>query len=298
MFTTKDSYTWQLAIAEQFKKFDALRCNNLDDMMPLGQMHMKSFGPLKEELKVFRAMGVSTDKWNNDTNLLKIRNLFPKADKPGQIYYQNEWNHRDNWTYKEKIVGVFGCSATYGVGVDKNYCNYLQEYFPDMAIWNFGTQAYNLIHMAKKYAGVSNLVDFHTIIMMLPNLRLISLRDGLFKSLTMRSQLDPFGAEFMDMISYLHKSYHNDLLASDDLHVEAVVARFADYIVDTAKKNKTKLIIGAWDGAAHFVMKGSYPELTLDKRWQSDRAAFDGCHPSTESHAEIAKILFERMSLK
>lgn len=298
MFTTEEQYKWQLATDEQFKRWDAQNCNSLDDMIPLGQMHIRSFAPLKEELTVYKNMGISTDKWNNDTQLLKIKNLFPKADKPDQIYYQNEWNHRDNWTYKKKIVGVFGCSATYGVGVDKNFCNYLQEWLPEVSVWNFGTQAYNLIHMARKYAGISNIVDFDTIIMMLPNLRLVSLRDGLFKDLTIRSQLDPFGPEFMGMISYLDRQYYDDLLAADDLHIGAIIAKFADYIVDTAHKKGTKVIIGAWQGEAHYIMKQTYPELTLDKRWQSDRAAYDGVHPSTKSHEEIATVLFERMALK
>ena len=54
MFTTKDQYKWQLATDEQFKRWDAQNCNSLEDMIPLGQMHIKSFVPLKEELTVYK----------------------------------------------------------------------------------------------------------------------------------------------------------------------------------------------------------------------------------------------------
>lgn len=298
MFTQKEQHEWQLATFEQFKLFKS--CNNLDDLIPLGQLFIRSFLPLKEELKVLKSMGLSTDVWNNDTQLLKIKNLFPKADIPEQIYYLNEWNHRDSWVKKKKIVGVFGCSCTFGVGVDKNFCNYLEEDLgDDYAVWNFGTQAYNIIHMAKKYIGISNLIDFDTIIMMFPSLRLLTLRDGLFKELGLKSKLEPFSPEYSLMLEFLDTKYYDSLF--QDIHqgkepeVGAVLAKFADYIVDTAQKKKTKVIISGWDTAMWFTMKNTYPELTLD-RWEwEDRSGFDAMHPGPKSHRWITDAILAQM---
>lgn len=296
----KDEHNWQTAGLKQIQSFRAKQCTSLDDMIPLGKMHIDQFAAYKTEINVLKSMGMSSDIWDNDTQLLKVKNLFPKFDKRNQIYYMNEWNHRDNWIPNKKNVGVFGCSVTFGTGTDKTYAKFLEDQLPEeYSVWNFGTAAYNMVHMANKYAGISNIVDFDTIIMVFPHMRLMTLRDGLFRALSYHSKVEPETVEFLDMMACLGSKYYDslfqDIYQGDEPNLGHVLMKFADFIVDTAQKKGTKVIIGGWDDDLWFSMKQSYPELVIDQWYWEDRSA-DKVHPGQKSHKSYGDIIYKKMA--
>tara|TARA_Y100000361_G_scaffold121688_1_gene113684 strand:- start:2577 stop:3464 length:888 start_codon:yes stop_codon:yes gene_type:complete len=220
-------------------------------------------------------------------------------------YDINEYNHRDPWPLdsKPKKVGIFGSSDSFGAGCDKTYSRRLQELLPpEYGVHNTATAGANILVIFKKFEIMTNMMDFDTAIVSLPEAKLISLKDQQFMVLGALTKVMPHTPEWIQLMGNLglpeYQELHDEIKqGKEGIPLTVFLMKYVDAIAQIAIKKKIKLFFGGWDRALYFNVKEKYPEITLP-RWEwFDKAECDNAHPGIASHDKYAVNIFNAMKV-
>ena len=232
-----------------------------------------------------------------------IKNIYG-WERYDWAYEINQYNHRDEWPLdREKLIGVFGSSESFGAGCNITYARRLQEKLPpSYGVCNFATAGANILVMYKKFSVVTNMMDFDTVILTFPEAKLISLKDSGFRQLGALTQVIPHTPEWIQLMGDMglpeYQELHDEIRqGKEGIPLIMFLMKYVDYMIAMARRKGIKVIISGWDRALYFTIKEKYPEITCE-RWQwFDYAEYDKAHPGQSSHDLYADNLFKHMKL-
>ena len=173
------------------------------------------------------------------------------ADKDPWLYQINRYGYRgENWSFNRQSIGFFGCSFTFGVGVNKSVGDYVQEKLSVDCI-NMGQPGASAITILKTF---TNFIKFHPVdfaIITLPSFSRVyyPVYDSKLSSWNYGSLIPNWVAPDMNKI---HKAAYK--FFSEDTNA----AYLYDYIQaaeNAASISKTTILWSSWDHATSDFLK-------------------------------------------
>jgi hypothetical protein len=218
-------------------------------------------------------------------------------------YYINDYGYRGRWEllpYTKKI-GFFGCSCTFGAGVDEQhtFAKIIESYYntteKKVESFNFGMNGGGVHRMAKLFSEVNNMIEFDTIVVSLPSP---------YRFLTLDKNNNY--ADIVPNASFIHAE--KEKLVYSALSINELKSIFADYVRWIWAEAKAKNINVVW---------GSYSQDAIDSIsefiddvifWHFGPPEYyniipyidygrDNGHPGIKAHAKYAEEILKVMKI-
>jgi hypothetical protein len=215
--------------------------------------------------------------------------LSPKIWQPEFGYYINDIGFRGEYPSVDdkKILGFFGCSVTFGVGLseDETYARLIAQHFNKKYL-NLGITGVGCHRIALTFSAATRVWDIETAVVMLPRYTRL---------------------HYVDKGNHIHSillSHKIDLNELETVRL-AVVKHFSDqfllsqaidsiqWIIDIARLQNIKLILASWDIEMIQIVKEAFnlDAICLD----NIDTARDGQHPGKLSHKAFAEKVINNL---
>lgn len=214
-----------------------------------------------------------------------------KIVKPGDWQYKiNLYNFREPWNFnsKQKKIGFFGCSFTFGEGIEyENTFVKIASKELDMNPFNFGIGGSSIQRIARTFSAALKVIALDCIVVTLPHW-------------SRQMYVDSHG-KIINLIPYWpHSSFtdiNNQLLkVKEDYYIVQSIS-FISWIYDLAIERNIKLVLSSWDSELNKLCKNLYPNLTIDTfPIIDDKCARDKMHPGEKSHKAHAEQIVNKVN--
>lgn len=207
-------------------------------------------------------------------------------------YHVNDYGYRGEWKLnpENKKIGFFGCSFTFGVGVNdtSTFANVVQSKFKNSEAINLGQGGSSIHRIAKIVSASLKVIDFDAIVLTLPasdrfavmapdNVRLCEIVPG-------------FTPHFLkNKAVAVHK-----LLSQEDLNLILI-----DYIhwIKAETKHIKHVLWGSWSDTTYELLSNIIEPENLLGVWKYDRHEIgrDMMHPGIQPHKYWASRITESL---
>lgn len=238
------------------------------------------------------------DKFDESTETIPLSaiNAFEEENVTA-----NDWNYsinryyfRENWNFSDlrKRIGFFGCSFTFGEGIDyKDTFVSLSSSELNLNPFNFGIGGSSIERVARTFAAVTQVIDLDIAVVTLP---------AWYRQLHI--DVNDNGKIINIIPGYPHDGFKKldkiFEIVSDDYYINRAVTSI-NWIYDNAKANNIKILFSSWDHPCNELCHLMYPNNTI-KPFPNvdDKCARDKMHPgpkSQKAHADqIIKAINDR----
>jgi len=207
-------------------------------------------------------------------------------------YYINEIGFRNSWPEKMKdhIVGIYGCSNIFGVGVpDDLVCtSLLQEKFPEKTLLNFGVMGASVSHIARIFLISSQLFKIKTAFFSLPSIyRILMVNEaGYYNLHPGTNSLNKDGLEKRRKQYY--QSINEETLLMNYLDI-------VDHIILIGKEFGIRIYFSSYEEIVHKILIENYNDSYITKPMYNSRKATDNNHPCYLCHKDYATIIEKKL---
>jgi hypothetical protein len=252
------------------------------------------------------------NNYEEEISLKAIQNKTTKFKENDVEYYISSLGYRERKTIEEipNLIGVWGCSYTFGVGVpDKDIFPIILEDKIKSSIYNFGIPGAGIQKIAKSFIVNNNLFKFKTAFFVLPSLYR-------FEYISFNCYDTPKEApiETVSSFDFIPNWFpkHNKELSRkskmlyeiyDDASFMVEFVRNLELIKQNAEINGTKLYFTTWcDTTYNLLVKYEICDIEIVKFIENmeffigqtvNDFARDGLHPGIRSHQETANVLHD-----
>jgi len=214
----------------------------------------------------------------------------------GTQYNINKYGFRGSWEKtKNKVIGVFGDSCTFGVGVDEKdiYTSLLKKYFPNHDVLNFGMVGSSIDNIVKCYSVAERLIGFDKALFLLPDFSRFCWPQYEHEWQHTNMILGPG----LDMSNKDHANYIRNYWEELELHRTIVCL---NWLNDISNINDSIISVWSWSKETNQLIRKCLPQesvaLINPKEMEIDHAR-DHQHPGPKSHRQIADYWFEQIVL-
>tara|TARA_X000001036_G_C20639436_1_gene790559 strand:+ start:67 stop:1068 length:1002 start_codon:yes stop_codon:yes gene_type:complete len=270
------------------KQISPNRCRTLDDIRALAS-YPGTYGYMRHGRK--KVKGGFEVEWLQEGEQNHL-------EKENWKYFINDYGFRGKFNtrkLKKHSLGVFGCSMTFGEGVQEEdtWGMRLAKQF-NYNLYNFGIGGAGPIRTARTFASVSNVFKLKYAIVMLPQSSRIegydfTDKDEFGESIPTRirpiniiPQFPPSGFE------ELYTNYYK-VMSDQACIAQALLA--CDYISQTAKANGTNVVFCTWDTLTLWAMHNGQVSQLYNKLFKRIDLGRDDNHPGILSHKRFAESL-------
>lgn len=207
-------------------------------------------------------------------------------------YYINEYGFRDPWRLETntKKIGFFGCSVTFGVGVDSKctFSNLVEQAYGSTFVEsiNFGIGGSSIQRMAKLVSSAIKVINFDAIVLTLPTTDRFLVLDNenrfadmvpRFTRHTVENKYEAFYKNFTQA--------DRDMYATDYIH----------WMLAELKNLNIKVLWSSWDSPTYrHLQEIIKPEYLLPYMAFIDRGRDNG-HPGNLTVARYAENIVDRL---
>lgn len=212
-----------------------------------------------------------------------------RQTKEPWVYSINKYGFRGpDWTF-EKSPAFFGCSYTFGSGVDVPISEHVAKGLGINVIPNLGIPGGSVANIIKIFSIFTNIHPVSDAIIILPHLS--------------RKYLPSYDTE----IGWKHQNYLGGHIRGDKKYYKQVMnilndnfdisysADYIDWAIQIAKNKNIKLHWATWSDDTASFFKGQGISYFM---WNTIDSARDLSHPGIKSHKLTAKTVIDRLSNK
>jgi hypothetical protein len=202
------------------------------------------------------------------------------------LYYINDIGYREKYPSPDttNVIGFFGCSFTFGMGVPTEHTFYYQL-ANNCPYINFGDPSASINKIALMFNAAANIWNMSTAIITLPSWTRFNYTDKMNNFVPIVASDPPFSVEETEQVKQsLFKYFSNQFFYSE-------LKNALTLIVTTAKLHNIKLMLGSWDLETVELTK-----LVTGLEciyWKISDVGRDKSHPGPKSHFEYFKKLKE-----
>lgn len=261
---------------EEYEKYVAVSTSRVTSINDLTKFGINSDWPWTED-----------DEKNGFVYRPFINGEEEKIVKPGDWQYRiNKYNFREPWNLNSKKpkVGFFGCSFTFGEGIEykDTFVNKVSKHF-DIEPFNFGVGGSSVQRVARTFSAVTNVIDLDYAIFTLPHWH-------------RQLYLDDNGKLINLIPGWPHSRFleiSNQLTGLEEEYYIVQAVSFVTWICDLAQAKGIKIILSSWDYPLSDLCKVMYPNLVIDVFPNiDDKCARDKMHPGIKSqHAHAEQLI-------
>jgi len=266
------------------KSFDDLR--NYGPWQPLHQLRKRA-GETREN--------VSFDvPWVHETEIPYLK------EQPWK-YRFNEYGFRDEWKFKTKRanIGYFGCSMTFGEGVDTPdlWSTHITNAYKLTGL-NFGVGGAGPLRVARTFAAVQQTMKLKYAIIMLPQISRVELWQcnnyhGLkqhprLHTINLIPNFPPGPTDFTADSVSVYNDYFK--VMTDEQSIGQCV-QACNWITQTARAHKTQVLFCSWDPFSLWAMRNAGVSNLHNKIFKRLDVARDQMHPGPESNLKFSKSI-------
>lgn len=204
-------------------------------------------------------------------------------------YYKiNKYNFRGKFDFvsPEQKIGFFGCSFTFGEGVDDGWI------FKDIVenkfgcnCFNFGTLGASIEYIAYTFNAATRVINFD-------KAAIITLPD-IYRSMYLQSNSTNTSHR---NISHSTKTGYTKLddtvksiyMLPDDFFVQRAITNI-NWIVSTARQKGMRVFLTSWSNETYEILRRIFPKLSMDEMFPYIDRGIDDLHPGLQSHRRFAE---------
>lgn len=226
-------------------------------------------------------------------------------------YFVNEYGCRGDWTVKskngKKNVAFFGCSFTFGVGIDEEETfqsivkRHLEKSGP-VQIINLGFPGGSISKCAKLFKYLTNVYDIDIAIFLFPtHLRqehLVRTNKNLIDTVSLIPNFELIGKD-----KELWEDFYK-IMDEDNLAYQAI--KSIDLIDNIGKQKKIQTLYTSWDTKTFHIIDEIIPDINkklpyykflenMTTSGEKKGFARDGAHPGPLSHQTFAKEIIDHL---
>jgi len=250
--------------------------------------------------------------YEEEISLKAIQNKTTKFKENDVEYYISSLGYRERKTIEEipNLIGVWGCSYTFGVGVpDKDIFPIILEDKLKSSIYNFGIPGAGIQKISKSFIVNNNLFKFKTAFFVLPSLYRFEYIS--FNCYDTPKEVPIETVSSFDFIPNWFPKHNKELSRKskmlyeiyDDASFMVELVRNLELIKQNAEINGTKLYFTTWcDTTYNLLVKYEICDIEIVKFIENmeffigqtvNDFARDGLHPGIRSHQETANVLHD-----
>lgn len=222
-----------------------------------------------------------TEKTNSKENVKSdpINNSFK--------YYINEYGCRGDWKLSPSIkkFGFFGCSFTFGVGVDEQhtFVKIIEQHYDNIECLNFGQGGSSVQRISKLVSTSIRMFDFDTIVITLPSMYRFLVTDN--------------DNNYMDIVPNHSVSGKKEVAIYSCFTDLDFKSMYMDYIywMLAETRNIKRVVWGTYDSIVYSLLKEH--DIKDIVFWDSiiyDKGR-DRSHPGIGSHSHYATEIIKRL---
>jgi hypothetical protein len=240
----------------QTTKITTKTIHSLNSYINLKSKELNSIGKAYEVLDFYQKENTSRDKWN---------------------YKINQYGYRDSeWDFN-KTIAFFGCSFTFGIGVEHAYPFIIQQQLGKV-IPNLGVPAGSAVNILKVFSAFSRLHPMTAAVISLPHI-----------SRFYQPTLEKSGWRSENLLPGFHDSKADRLFFKSWINNGDIsyAVDYIDWAEDIAKQKEIEIFWTSWDiNTRNFLKEAKlknvfdWPQLVCDAR--------DNSHPGQSTHYQMA----------
>ena len=236
--------------------------------------------------------------YSTEKNLIGKKYTTPYFMLPDAKQKEDPWEYNINsygfrgpdWTF-QKSPALFGCSCTFGVGVETPVSELLANELGVDVIPNLGVPGGGFVSIIKLFSAFTRLHPVSDAIIMLPG------PDRVF--------LPEYQ---LDKKTWAHRNFILNYLRGDKKFFKKVVSIFNDDVLtsylsdyidwanEIAKNRGITIHWGSWDTDVLDLLRQKNINASLF-RFDLDKAR-DGGHPGPKCHEDLCNVIYEKITKK
>jgi hypothetical protein len=241
--------------------------------------------------------------YNEMVHIYSLKNHFvgksyttPYFNKPEALQKKQKWEYSINkygfrgadWTF-EKSPAFFGCSFTFGSGVEVPISEHVAKALGIKVIPNLGVAGGGVVNIIKIFAAFTNIHPLSDAIIILPHLS--------------RKYLPSYDTQ----VGWRHQNYLGGFVRDDKKRYKQVMnvlndnfdisysSDYIDWAIEIAKNKNINLHWATWSDDTASLLKAKEVSYFM---WNTVDSARDLYHPGIKSHKLTAKTIIDRLSNK
>lgn len=214
-----------------------------------------------------------------------------------EFYTKERYTNKDPWKYKinkygfrgddwdfKKSPAFFGCSCTFGIGVEKPASMLMQEKFKDRIIPNLGIPGGSAISIIRLFSSFARLHPMSHAFITLPPLErfffpVYENNDWLIQDVILGFDMPSIDKKTMKQISNIWLGKHTNISYALD---------YIDWAEDIAKIYDIKIYWSSWDKPTFNFLKEIQKNNTFKWPKYNHSDSRDGAHPGKLNHTDLA----------
>lgn len=201
------------------------------------------------------------------------------ADSNSWLYKINKYGYRGkDWSFKRESIAFFGCSFTFGIGVEKDVTNYVEESL-GIPCHNIGQPGASSLNILKTFTAFSKFHPVNTAVITLPQVERLY-----WPSFNDRFNIWNYANIIPHWVDDSNRKIHK--YAYKFFNFDACVAYMYDYIqmVElSAQLTNTNIIWSSWDQKTDEVLRAMLPDRTVVPSVNIIDRGRDNLHPGPMS---------------
>jgi hypothetical protein len=207
-------------------------------------------------------------------------------------YYINEYGFRDPWRLETntKKIGFFGCSVTFGVGVDSKctFSNLVEQAYGSTVVEsiNLSVGGASVQRMAKLVSSAVQIIDFDAIVLTLPTTDRFLVLDNENRFTDMVPRFTGHTVENKYEAFYKHFTQADrDMYATDYIH----------WMLAELKNLNIKVLWSTWCKHTNIILQEIIEADSLLPYMHLSDFGRDNGHPGIETHKCYANNIINRL---
>ena len=199
-------------------------------------------------------------------------------------YYINDIGYRETYPVpsQNNILGFFGCSFTFGLGVPTEDTFYYQL-AGNRPYVNFGDPSASVNKTSLMFSAAANIWKMSTAVITLPSWTRFNYTDKMNNFVSIVASDPPFSVKETEQVKQSLFKYFSDQFFYSE------VKNSLTLIITTARLHNIKLVLGSWDKEIVDLVKITSGLNCL--YWSQSDVGRDKVHPGPKSHFEYFKML-------
>jgi hypothetical protein len=202
-------------------------------------------------------------------------------------YYINDYGCRGAWKLSDttKKFGFFGCSFTFGVGIDEKhtFAKLVEKHYDNIECLNFGQGGSSIQRIAKMLSASKQMFEFDTVVITLPSMYRFLVTDD--------------DNNYIDIVPNHTVSNGKEVAIYSCFTDNDFNSIYTDYLhwILAETKDIKNVIWGTYDYTLHpLLQEHTTKDVIMWDTKESDRGR-DGKHPGIESNDFYAKEIIKRL---
>lgn len=210
-----------------------------------------------------------------------------KQTKEPWVYSINKYGYRGaDWTF-ENSPAFFGCSCTFGIGVEVPVSERVAKRMGIKNIPNMGIPGGSVVNIIKTFAAFSRLHPVSDAVIILPPISRVFL-PKYDEETSLWSHISHIPGFITN-----NKKHHKQVMTvfTDDVNLSYTVD-YIDWAEQIAKNRNIRIHWGSWDVDTTDILK----KLNCNPfHWATIDRARDAAHPGATSHSQLATQLTDQL---